>query len=114
MQNKGIWTGKKSFHGLEGIVGDLSVLADVFEIRTDKAKRLVFWSTFQLINTGDGVLVENVAANTVIGVGWIGNNSTVEENFYGPTNEPFLWIVRVYLQDPHVVSFGRSLVSIHK
>ena len=106
MQNKGIWAGKKSFHCFEGIVGDLSVLTNVLEIRADKAERLVFRSTFQLINTGDGVLVENIAANTEIGVSWISNNSTVEENFYGPTNEPFLWIVRVYLQDHHVVSFG--------
>ena len=108
MQNKGIWAGKKSFHCFEGIVGDLSVLTNVLEIRADKAERLVFRSTFQFINTGDGVLVEDIAANTVIRVSWIRNNPTVEKNLYCPTDEPFLWIVRVYLQDPHVVSFGRS------
>ena len=108
MQNKGIWAGKKSFHCFEGVIGNLSVLADVFEIRTDKAERLVFRSTFQLINTGDGVLVENVAANAVIRISWISNNSTVAEDFYCPTNEPFLWIVRVYLQDHHVVPVSRS------
>ena len=106
-QNKSIWSGKKSFHCLEGIVGNSSVLANIFEIRTDEAERFVFRSTFQLINTGDGVLVENIAANTVIGVSWISNNSTVKDNFYCPTNKPFLWIVRVYLQDHHVVTFGR-------
>ena len=90
-----------------GVVGNLSVLADVFEVRTDKAERFVFRSTFQLINTGNGVLVENIAANTVIRVSWISNYSTVEEDFYCPTNEPFLWIVRVYLQDHHVVPFAR-------
>jgi hypothetical protein len=31
LQNKGIWAGKKSLHGLESVVGDLGILADVFE-----------------------------------------------------------------------------------
>ena len=72
-QNEGKRAGQQPFHGFIGVVGNLGILADIFQIGTDKAEWLVFGALFEQINFLDGPLVHDVAADTVIGVGGIGD-----------------------------------------
>ncbi len=98
-QDKGIRSGKQPLHGFVSIIGDLGVLADVLEIRTNKAEGLVLGSPFELINAFDGFLVENIAANAVKSVSWIGDDTSTAEDFHCSANEPFLRVLGVDLQD---------------
>ena len=68
-------------------------MADVFESRADKTKGLVFVSLFNLIDPLDGFLVHDIAADAVIRVGRIDDDTAPFENFKNDLNESFL---RVY------------------
>jgi len=47
----------------------------VLQVRTDEAEGLFFAALLELIDFFDGLLVHDIAADTVIGVRWIGDDA---------------------------------------
>ena len=53
---------------LVSIVGDLGILADVFQVTANETEWFYMGTSFQLVDLFDGCLVEEVAADSIIGV----------------------------------------------
>jgi hypothetical protein len=85
----------------------------VFEIGTDETKGLILWSPLHLIYPLDGVLVEDVAADAVEGVGWVGDDASISEGVDRPANEPLLGVLGMDLQDHLVTSIGEFSLLLY-
>jgi len=51
-----------------------------------------------LINPGDGLFVEQVAADAVAGIGGIGNDAAGRQGLDDPAQKPFLGVIGVDAQ----------------
>ncbi|VTR64783.1 hypothetical protein DESC_260061 [Desulfosarcina cetonica] len=94
-QDKGVGAGQKAFHGFIGVVGNFGVLADVFQIGADEAERLAFIALFEQINFFDGMLVHDIAADPVKGVGWISDQTAFPQYDHNLVDQPLLGIVQI-------------------
>jgi hypothetical protein len=64
----------------------------MFQIRTDKTEGFGGISLFDLIDSLNGFLVQDIASDTIISIGGIGDNTTVSEDVHHFGDQPLLRI----------------------
>jgi hypothetical protein len=76
----------------------VTVLADIFQVGTHKTEGLVLRPVFYLVDTLDGFLVENIAAQTVHGVGRITDHPAFFQDIDHLRDQPWLGVKGIYFQ----------------
>ena len=71
-------------------------MADVFKIRANEAEGFVFVSLFQLVDSFDGLFIQDVAADTINGIGWIYDDTAFCQNIHCLLDESTLGIEGIY------------------
>jgi hypothetical protein len=74
----------------------MTVMANVGEGSAHETKGLVLGAPFDLVHPFNRLLIENIAAYAVHGVGRITDNATVLQNLNRLSNQPRLGIGRIY------------------
>jgi hypothetical protein len=72
-----------------------------------EAEWLLLGAAFQLVYSLDAGLVEDIAANAVEGVGRIGDDTSVSEDFHHSANKARLRVLGIDLQDHRVTSISK-------
>jgi hypothetical protein len=99
LQNKGIGSGYEGLHGSVGVIGDIGVIADIFQICADDAQSFGLDMPFQMVDLFNGIFLVKIAPEAIDGIGGIGNNPSLLKGVCHLTDEPLLWIFRVYFDD---------------
>jgi hypothetical protein len=73
-------------------------MTDVLEPRANKTEGLAFISLFQLVNSFNGLFIQDVTADTVMGVGWIHDDAAFGQNIDGFLNKSTLGVDGIYLK----------------
>ena len=76
----------------------MAVVADIFEAAAHKAERLIFRSTFYLVDTFYSFLVINIAANSIDRISRIADYSSVPKLVDHLLDKSWLWIIRIYFK----------------
>jgi hypothetical protein len=75
-------------------------VADILESGTNKAEWLAFIPLFYLIDTFNGFFIHNVAPDTIIGIGWIDDDTTLFKDLHDFLDESRLGVLSVNI-DQH-------------
>ena len=105
IQYKCIGPWKKSFHGSVGVVGNLGIKADMFQIGTNETEGFVFMALFDLINAFNRLFIHDITTNPIERIGWVGNDAPFFQMFGDTSNKSFLGIYRIDLEQ-HDLPFG--------
>ena len=73
-------------------------MTDVFEPGANKTEGLVFISLFQLVDTFNGLFIQDVTADAVMGVGWIDDDAAFRQDVDRLLNESILGVDGIYLK----------------
>ena len=98
-QNKCIGPRQKSFHGSVGIIGNLGIKTDMFQVGAYETKGFVFLTLFNLIDTFNRLFVHDVASDAIKRIRGIGNDSPIFQMRDNALNESFLGIYWVDLEE---------------
>ena len=74
----------------------MGIVADVLEICADDAEALILTVFLEVMNSFYGILLIQIAAQAIDGIGGIGNNPSLSENLRLLVDEPRL---RIFLID---------------
>jgi hypothetical protein len=75
-------------------------MADIFQTGTDKAKGLAFIALFYLVDPFNGSFVHDIAADPIIGIGWIDDDPPAFKDIHDLLDESLLGILLVNI-DKH-------------
>jgi hypothetical protein len=70
-------------------------MADVLEPGTDKAEWFALMPLFYLIDPFNGFFVHNIAPDTVIGIGWIDNDTILFQDLHDFLDESRLGVLSI-------------------
>ena len=94
-QDKGIGARQAFFQEPVGGIRDMGVLADMSEIRAHEGEGLIGRPAGNLLDPSDRLGGENIAADTVAGVGGITDDRPVLQFFHDLLNQTELRVVRI-------------------
>ena len=73
-------------------------MTDVFEPGANKTERLALISLFQLVDSFYGLFIQDVTADTVMGVGWIDDDAAFSQDVDRFLNKSILRVGGIYLK----------------
>jgi hypothetical protein len=99
LEDKGVRAGDESLHGPIGVIRDIGVVADIFQVCADDAQSFVLGMPFQMVDPFDGIFLVKITPEPIDGIGGIGDNPSILKDVCHFTDESLLRVLRVDFND---------------